>query len=635
MSTDLKTPQTSNPTSEAEREEAMEVAEDARETTWTHPSFAAQLFAGSFRADLLFPFPDQSPEDRKIGDEFLERLEAVLREKVDPETVDQTGELPPEALDALIELGCFGMKIPKEYGGLGLSQTNYNRACQLIASHCGSTAVWVSAHQSIGVPQPLKMFGTEEQKKRFLPRLAKGAISAFALTEVGVGSDPARMETFAEPTPDGKHYILNGEKLWCTNGVVADLIVVMARTPSIVVKGRERQQITALIVEKDMPGFEVVHRCQFMGIRAIQNGLLRFRDVKVPVENVIWGPGKGLKLALMTLNTGRLTVPAATTGGVKQCLKIARNWSNERRQWGAPIGKHDAVAEKLAYIASHTFAMDAITWFTSGLADRGDADIRLEAAMAKLFCTEVNWKITDETLQIRGGRGFETATSLGERGEDPIPVERMFRDTRINRIIEGTSEIMRLFIAREALDFHMQIAGPLLKKFNLGAALKAAGKYMAWLPRQFFYLCLPPRHDEVAGELGKQLRFIERTAHKLARNTFYAMGRYQQKLEKRQQLLGRFVDIGVELFAMAASVAYARSLQKSRPEEDSPVKLAEHFCRLSRRRIQDAFRATTSNDDRANYLLAQEVLASEHLWMEEGVVAPDCLVEKEGQREHA
>ncbi len=625
MSSEVKS---QSPNSNAEREEAMEVAEAARETTWTHPSFAAQLFSGSFRPDLLFPFPDQSPDDKKIGDEFLERLEAILREKVDPQEIDITGDLPADALDALIDLGCFGMKIPKEYGGLGLSQTNYNRACQLIASHCASTAVWISAHQSIGVPQPLKLFGTDEQKKKFLPRLAKGAVSAFALTEVGVGSDPARMQTFAEPTPDGKHYILNGEKLWCTNGVVADIIVVMARTPSIVVKGKERQQITALIIEKDMPGFEVVHRCDFMGIRAIQNGLLRFKDVKVPAENVIWGPGKGLKLALVTLNTGRLTVPAATTGGVKQCLKIARKWANERRQWGAPIGKHDAVAEKIAYIASHTFAMDAITWFTSGLADRGDADIRLEAAMAKLFCTEVNWTITDETLQIRAGRGFETSKSLGERGEDPVPIERMFRDTRINRIIEGTSEIMRLFIAREALDFHMQIAGPLLKRFQLLPAIKVGLTYMGWLPRQFNPFTLPPKHDDLAKGFGKHLRFIERTARKLARNTFYAMGRYQQKLEKRQQLLGRFVDIGVELFAMSAVIAYAKSKMSQNPDDDSAQKLADHFCKLARRRVKASFKAAWSNEDRANYKLAQEVLADEHVWLEEGVVTPEYLLEE-------
>jgi alkylation response protein AidB-like acyl-CoA dehydrogenase len=607
----------------ATKEEAMAVAEAARETEWKLPSFGAELFKGNFRPDLIAPFPAQSDEDRKVGDEYLTRLEKVLREKIDADEVDRTGDLPDDALQALIDLGCFGMKIPKEYGGLGFSQTNYNRAIQMVASHCGSTAVWISAHQSIGVPQPIRLFGTEEQKKKYLPRLAAGAISAFALTEVGVGSDPARMETVAEPTEDGKHFIINGTKLWCTNGVVADIIVVMARTPSIFVNGKERQQITAFIVEKDMPGFEVVHRCDFMGIRAIQNGVLSFENVKVPAENVIWGLGKGLKLALITLNTGRLTVPAATTGMARQCLRAVRRWSNERTQWGAPIGKHDAVANKIGYIASHTFAMDSVTWFTSGLADRGGADIRLEAAMAKLFCTEVAWTIADETVQIRGGRGYEKAQSLRARGEDATPVERMLRDCRINRIIEGTSEIMKLFIAREALDFHMQTLVSLQKGNKIKALLSAIGKYATWYPQQWLYWALPPKHNEFGEKLGAHLRFVDRTAHKLARSIFHVMGVYQLGLEKRQMLLGRFVDIGVDLFAMAATSSNAQRLLKDNPDNQSPVELADHFCRLARRRIKDLFRGVWKNDDMASYKLAQTVLKSEHVWLEDGVLVPD------------
>src|SRR5262245_5957395 len=499
------------------KNEAMEVAEAARETEWKHPSFGAELFAGRFRPDLLLPFPVQPEEDRRLGDEYLARVEAFLRANVDADEIDRTGEIPAPVLKGLIDLGCFGMKIPREYGGLGFSQTNYNRTIQLIGSHCGSTAVWISAHQSIGVPQPLKLFGTQEQKKKYLPRLAQGEISAFALTEPGVGSDPANMETVAEPTPDGEAYILNGEKLWCTNGCVADILVVMARTPSVVVKGKERKQVTAFIVEKGMPGLEVVHRCQFLGLRAIQNGLLRFKDVRVPRENVIWGPGLGLKLALITLNTGRLTVPAACTGMAKQCLRIVRRWAAERKQWGGPIGKHDAVAAMLADIAAGTFAMDAVTWLTAGLADRGGADIRLEAAMAKLFCSETSWRIADETLQVRGGRGYETARSLRGRGEEGIPVERMLRDSRINRIIEGTTEIMHRFIAPEALDWHLRAAGALLDprtptKVKAKAGLKAAGMYARWYPKQWIYWV--KRHNSLGGRLATHFRFVERMSHR-------------------------------------------------------------------------------------------------------------------------
>ncbi|HEY0593050.1 MAG TPA: acyl-CoA dehydrogenase family protein, partial [Thermoanaerobaculia bacterium] len=254
-------------------DEAMEVAEASRETEWEKPSFVGGLFMGDLRLDLIHPFPEQSPEDKAAGDEFLRKLEAFLAENVDAGEIDRTGEYPPELFEGFKQLGAWGMKIPKEYGGLGFSQINYERAIALVSTWCGSTVAWLSAHQSIGAPQPLKLFGTPEQKKKYLPRLAAGAISAFALTEPGVGSDPAAMTTTATPSPDGKGWILNGEKLWCTNGTKAELIVVMAQTPPKVIKGKERKQITAFIIETDWPGVEVVHRCQFMGLRGMGNGL--------------------------------------------------------------------------------------------------------------------------------------------------------------------------------------------------------------------------------------------------------------------------------------------------------------------------------------------------------------------------
>ncbi|MBK1880331.1 acyl-CoA dehydrogenase family protein [Pelagicoccus mobilis] len=607
-----------------EQREALEVAEAAREASSVKASFGSQLFMGCFEPEHLTPFPFQSPEEEAIGEDLVDRLSDYLKEHLDPEKVDETRTIPSEVVEELVRQGVFAMKIPKEYDGLGLSQVNYNRVMMMLASHCGSTAVLVSAHQSIGVPQPLKLFGTEQQKRKYLPRFRKGAISAFALTEPDVGSDPAQMSTIAEPSEDGGHYILNGEKLWCTNGTIADIIVVMAQTPAKVIRGRERKQITAFIVEADWEGVEVAHRCDFMGIRGIQNGLLRFKNVKVPKENILFGEGKGLKLALVTLNTGRLTLPAACTGMAKQCLSIARRWGKHRKQWGAAVGMHEAGRTKIASIAANTFAMEAITLLTSHWADQGDKDIRIEAAMAKLFCSEMAWQVVDETMQLRGGRGYEKASSLRARGEPAFPVERMMRECRINRIIEGTTEVMKLFLAREAMDPHLRIAAGMLKRKaptseKLRAGVNMAAYYGGWYPRQWVNASAWHAHEE-AGGLGTEFRFIESASHRLARTIFHYMGIYQDRLEKRQNILGHLMEIGTELFAIAATCSYANGLVQRNPDDRSPLDLAKLFSEQSKLRIGDHYRSLKLNADREANAMAKRVLADEFKWLEAGIL---------------
>lgn len=600
---------------------ALEMTEAAREPERNRTTYASGLFMGETRFSEVFPFPEQSHEDRDQGDAFLHRLGDYLRQHVDADAIDRTGEIPSHVILGLKELGAFGIKISPRFGGLGMSQTNYCRAAEMLGSHCGNLTALVSAHQSIGVPQPLILFGNEEQKKRFLPRIAKGEISAFALTETGVGSDPARMQTHAEPTADGRYFVLNGEKLWCTNGTKAGLLVVMAKTPPANGKGRE--QVTAFIVDVRSPGVEVVRRCHFMGLRALYNGVIRFKDVKVPRENILLGEGKGLKVALSTLNTGRLTLPAACTGLAKRCLQIAREWTKEREQWGAPIGKHAAIADKLARMAADVFAMEAMTLLTASKVDKDKrADIRVEAAMCKLWGTERAWAIVNDTMQIRGGRGYETADSLEARGEKPIAVERMLRDSRINTIFEGSSEIMRLFIAREALDPHLRAGGAVLNtrlpmKERAKAALKAGVFYAGWYPRQ--WLPFTVGTPDVSGPLAKHLRYVRRTGRKLGRALFHAMLRHGPKLEKQQILLGRFVDIGTELFAMTATLSRAQSLYEKEGRAEV-LTLADCFCRNARLRVSELFHGLHANADTPNYRLAQDVMSDRYAWLEEGIL---------------
>jgi hypothetical protein len=615
----------------ASEQEARDVAEAAREEEWTQPSFVRELFLGRFRYDLIHPHPPDDPAEVERARPFMNRLREFL-ERYPSDEIDETGHIPEPLVQELRDMGAFGIKIPKEYGGLGLSQTSYIRAMALVTSKDGSLTALLSAHQSIGLPQPLKLFGTDAQKEQYLPRMAKGSISAFALTEVDAGSDPANLRTTATPTADGKHYLISGEKLWCTNGTRAELLVVMARTPDAVVNGKPRKQITAFIVETAWPGVSIKHRCHFMGLKAIENGVIAFDNVKVPAENILWGEGKGLKLALITLNTGRLTLPASAAGGAKAMLEMSRTWAKQRVQWGAPIGRHEAIAQKLASMAAYTFAMESIAELSSALAEKGEYDIRLEAAIAKLYNTEAGWRIVDDALQIRGGRGYETASSLEARGEQPFPIERGMRDFRINLIFEGSSEIMRLFIAREAVDHHFKTAFDVVNpKASSGEKWAALGRsarfYPSWYASRWLGAGRFKSYD-APGRLPRHLRYIEGTTRKLGRAIFHAMVRLGPKLEKRQMVLFRAVDIGAELFAMSAACSRAQML--SERGDKNAVVLADLFCRESKLRIADLFRDLYGKNDGMLYKTAQRVMAGEFAWLESGIIGIPDFTPKSG-----
>jgi len=611
----------------ATAEEARAVAEAARETEWNRPSFAKGLYLGSFDLSLIHPWPQAKEEDVDRGEEFMERLVAFAK-TMSGRVIERDARIPDDYLAGLADLGVFGMKIPREYGGLGLSLVYYGRALALLGSVHPSLGALISAHQSIGVPEPVKEFGTAEQKKEYLPRCAAGAITAFLLTEPDVGSDPARMGATAVLADDGGSYLLDGVKLWTTNGVIAELVVVMARVPSHTdADGTEHKGgISAFVVEMDSPGITVENRNAFMGLRGIENGVTRFHQVRVPAANRLGREGQGLKIALTTLNTGRLSIPGLCVAAGKWSLKISREWSNARTQWGRPVGQHEAVGKKIAFIAATTFALEAVFELSAEMADAGLKDIRIEAALAKLWSTELSCRIADELVQIRGGRGFETAESLEARGERAVPAEQLLRDLRINRIFEGSSEIMKLLIAREAVDAHLAAAGDLAAadaslQDKARAAVGASGFYARWLPKLVAGAGMDPRSFSEFGRLGKHLRFVERSSRRLARQTFYGMGRWQAKLEFKQAFLGRIVDIGAELFAMAACCSRAEMILRTNPAEGAGAfELADAFCEQARVRVDEYFDQLWRNTDDGDHHLSRKVLAGDYVWLEEGVL---------------
>ena len=571
---------------------AMEVAEAARDEM-KEKSMAGGLFVGELNLDNAKPFPKQSHRDRAEGNGYLRDFEsAMIESNHNAEWADKSGDLHDDIFTELAKIKAFALKIPKEYGGRGLSQANYSKGAIMSGFVDGNIAALLSAHQSIGVPQPLLMYGTSNQKAKYFPKFVEGWVSAFALTEEGVGSDPSKLLTTAEPDGEG-NFIINGEKLWCTNGTKADVIIVMARTG---------EKITAFIVEMDTPGVEVVRRCNFMGLRALYNGVIKFTNVKIPEKNIVLAEGKGMKVALNTLNIGRLTLPAICVGISKLMLKGVREWASARSQWGQVIGRHQLITDKIARMTANIYAMEAMVELCANLVDKKNCDIRVESAMAKMWGTEACWDIVNDAMQIKGGRGYETDTSKAARGESVDGIERNFRDCRVNLIFEGSSEIMRLILAREALDPHLKVAGDVVNsKLSLWKRLKAAVKagihYSWWYPKQWIP-CLSPN---------KHTRYIRNTSKKLARTLIHSMARYGPGLDKQQLLLGRLTEIGTELFVMTCAL-----LKAEQSADDGESALADAVFRNGKIRIKEKFAAIRNNNDQRNYKLGRKVLDGDY-----------------------
>ncbi|SDP36931.1 hypothetical protein SAMN04487905_103388 [Actinopolyspora xinjiangensis] len=553
--------------------------------------FGDELFLGRLRTDLLALTGGDPRRLTTAEEDFLARLREFCDTRVDGPRIEREDRIPDEVINGLRDIGALCIRIPREYGGLGLSGVCYYRALMIVTSVHSALGELLAAHQSIGLPQPLLLFGTERQKRVLLPRCAH-EISAFALTEAEIGNDPEPMSTTAVPDPESGHYRLNGVKLWTTNGVVADLLVVMAVVPP---SERNAGGMSVFVVEADSPGVTVEHRSSFLGLRGLENGVIRLRDVIVPTEHRIGEEGSGLAVALGAQDTGRLSLPAVCAAAAKWSLKIAREWAGTRVQWGRPIGEQEAVAGKLAFISGTAFALEAMVEVTGRHAETDHVETGLDAELAKLFASEKGWLVADELVQLRGGRGYETADSAAARGERGVPAEQRLRDLRVGRIFDGSSEALRTFISSAVLD----------RRGSAPTTGDSGGRRAA-----------PAVED---GPLRAHLNFADEAAHRLFQLVEDITARIDTSAEPHQRDLGRIVDIAAELYAMSASCAYAAALDTG---DDTPIQLADAFCAQATHRITGLFEELADNTDSHDRLIARRVLDSHYTWLEDGVPDP-------------
>ncbi|MFF4715837.1 acyl-CoA dehydrogenase family protein [Streptomyces eurythermus] len=634
---------------------ARETPEQGTPAGARRPGFATGLFLGRPETAALTG-PAGDPRRLEPAEErFLARLRDFCEKEVDSAAIERADRVPDEVVEGLKDIGALAIRLPRRYGGLGLSTHCYLRALMLTSTTHPALSELLAAHQAIGLIQPLLLFGTDEQKRAFLPRCVR-EISAFALTEADIGNDPFRMRTTAVYDPASDSYVLDGVKTWTTNGVIADLLVVMAVVPA---GERGEGGMTAFVVEADAPGVTVERRNSFLGLRGLENGCVRLHRVVVPAGNRIGAEGEGLAIALAAQDTGRLSLPAVSAAAAKWSLRIARQWSAARVQFGRPIARHDAVAGKVSFIAATAFALEALVEVVARRSAAGDTDTRLDAELAKLFASEQAWVVADELVQLRGGRGYETAESAIARGERGVPVEQLLRDVRVGRIFDGSSEALRAFLAHDLIEAHRAAAGerdtapgqePAQAGEKPGAGEPAAAVDAAAAgqtsgaggpthagqteqgaragdtadARGTGRAAVSVRADAAAGGHGgildDHLEFVARTSRRIAGELAAVAaesGSGGEGLDGRQRFLGRIVDVGAELYAMSASCVYARALGGA---DGSPAELADAFCRQARLRVAEALARLGENTDAADRAVTGHVLDGRHTWLEEGVV---------------
>lgn len=578
------------PTLNRADQEQFDKAKDLIESDVRELGFVKSLFFGRIRSDQILPYPRQDADEQLRTDELIVRLDAFLKTEVDADRIDAEERIPQSVIDGLGKLGVLGMTVPVEFGGGGFSHTAYCRVLEQVARHCTSTAVLIGAHQSIGLKAVLLM-GTAEQKQQYLPALARGEkLAAFCLSEPEAGSDAASVQTTARLSDDGSYWILNGQKKYATNASLAGFMTVMAKT-SVTENGKTRDKVTAFIVTPDLPGFEVIKNNRSKcGVRGTWQAVLRFTDMKVPADRVLGGVGKGLKVAFSVLNFGRCTLSAGCVGGAKQALEMCIDRVRTRKQFGRSIGEFHLIKEKIARMSEAVFAMDAITYLAAGLVDRHVEDLMLETAIVKLFCSENAWQVIDDAVQIWGGEGY-----MREHG-----LERMLRDARINRIVEGTTEVMTAFISLvglkgvgEGLEKVMHLAKHPMGNF---------GRLAQFAKDEWSDVVIGHSVEGLPPTLAGEGRTLTRLTKSLARDVIRILGTHRERILDMELIHQRITAAAMDLYATAAVISKLQRLAEH-PEEQTAnyqrdLIVGKSFCKNAACRVERVLGELFDNRDK-------------------------------------